>query len=73
MPPKKPTVHEFLTQHHIVAPKPGKVTGKRVSGDPLKETEHFYTCKACGQAVDMRDLGQVLHHEMPGHEPLPVQ
>lgn len=37
------------------------------------ESQHFYVCPECGQAVDMRKLGDVLHHEEPGHDPLPVQ
>ena len=46
----------------------------RVSYPDLEdEAEHFYICDACGQAVDMRKLGDVLHHEEPGHDPLPVQ
>lgn len=45
--------------------------GVRVGGEPENEAGHFYRCKACGQAVDMRDLGQVFHHEEPGHTPLP--
>lgn len=36
------------------------------------EEDHFYTCSACGQAVDMRDLGDVFYHEEPGHKPKPV-
>lgn len=31
------------------------------------EAEHFYVCAECGSAVDMRRLGDVLHHEEPGH------
>lgn len=31
------------------------------------EADHFYICGSCGQAVDMRRLGDVLHHEEPGH------
>ena len=50
--------------------KPGKITGQRVGDDPADEAEHFHVCKACGQAVDMRDLGEVFHHELPEHEPL---
>ena len=34
---------------------------------PEDERENFYICAACGQAVDKRDLGQVLHHEDEGH------
>lgn len=48
------------------------IRGERVGGEPAKESEHFYRCPACGQAVDMRDLGQVFHHEEPGHKPLPA-
>lgn len=47
------------------------ITGKRVGGEPDDEAEHFYICAECGQAVDMRDLGQVMHHEEPGHERIP--
>ena len=32
--------------------------------------EDFYVCAACGQAVDMRSLFQVLHHEEECHKPL---
>ena len=31
------------------------------------EAEHFYVCPECGSAVDMRRLGDVFHHEEPGH------
>ena len=40
--------------------------------EPENEAEHFYTCKHCRQAVDMRSLSQVLHHEQAKHDPLPV-
>lgn len=40
--------------------------------EPADEREHFYICKACGQAVDKRRLGDVFHHEEPGHEPIPA-
>jgi len=36
----------------------------------LDELEHFYVCNHCGQAVDMRLLGDVLHHDEPRHQPL---
>jgi hypothetical protein len=39
----------------------------------LDEREHFYVCNHCGQAVDMRLLGDVLYHDEPGHEPLARQ
>lgn len=36
------------------------------------ETRHFATCRDCRQAYDQRRLGDVLHHNKPGHDPLPV-
>jgi bifunctional non-homologous end joining protein LigD len=36
----------------------------------VPEREHFYDCAECGQKVDMRRLGDVLHHEEPDHEPI---
>jgi len=45
---------------------PGQFDGPPVAD----EAEHFYTCPRCGQAVDMRRLGDVLHHEDEGHEPI---
>ncbi|RUU99453.1 hypothetical protein EOB36_20465 [Mesorhizobium sp. M6A.T.Cr.TU.017.01.1.1] len=39
--------------------------------DPYKdEAKHFQICPACGQEMDMRDLGEALHHGTPGHKPL---
>jgi hypothetical protein len=35
-----------------------------------EEGGHFYVCPTCGQAVDMRSLFQVFHHESEEHEPL---
>jgi hypothetical protein len=46
------------------------IVGERVGGPPADEREHFYVCQEWGQAVDKRDLGQVLHHERSGHERL---
>jgi hypothetical protein len=49
---------------------PGKgIKGIRLGGEPKDESEHFYACAECGQLVDRRDLGQVLHHEDKGHDP----
>ncbi|RWN25254.1 MAG: hypothetical protein EOR95_29070 [Mesorhizobium sp.] len=37
-------------------------------GEPVKhEEDHFYFCPTCGQAVDRRDLRQVIWHEQPSH------
>lgn len=39
--------------------------------EPADESEHFRVCEFCGQAYDMRDLGQLLYHQQqPSHEPL---
>ena len=46
------------------------IKGHRVGGDPENEEDNFYTCPKCGQAVDMRDLGLVFHHETPDHTPI---
>lgn len=43
---------------------PGKVVGP----DVQDEAEHFFICASCGQAVDMRDLGEVFRHEEPDHQ-----
>ena len=47
------------------------IIGQRIGGEPESEAEHFLVCPACGQAFDMRDLSQVLHHETKGHGPIP--
>lgn len=41
-----------------------------VTAPDLAEAEHFITCPECGQAIDCRRLGDVLHHDEPGHEPI---
>lgn len=45
-----------------------------ITGKPAfpvcREADHYYVCEHCGQAVDMRDLGQVFHHEAADHKPL---
>jgi hypothetical protein len=53
--------------------KPGEIIGTRVGGEPANEADHFFKCKACGQAVDMLDLGQVFHHEEDDHKPLELE
>jgi Fe2+ or Zn2+ uptake regulation protein len=46
-----------------------KPKGVRV-GPPVKdESEHFLVCKVCGQAFDMRDLEEAMHHIPKEHEP----
>ena len=41
-----------------------------VEGVPAHESDHFMTCPECGQALDMRELWQALHHDTPGHRPV---
>ncbi|MCK5616702.1 hypothetical protein KAR91_83345 [Candidatus Pacearchaeota archaeon] len=36
----------------------------------VDEIEFFYTCEACGQSLDVRELGQVFYHHVGGHEPI---
>lgn len=43
-----------------------------ISPELSDESEHFIICVGCGQAIDCRRLGDVFHHEEPGHEPLAV-
>ena len=38
--------------------------------DLPSEHHHLYRCAECGLLVDRRDLGDVLHHEKCGHEPI---
>jgi DNA ligase D-like protein (predicted ligase) len=44
-----------------------------VAAPDVPEAEHFILCEACKQLVDRRKLGDVLHHDEPGHEPLPPE
>ncbi|MBZ9851230.1 hypothetical protein LB565_24895 [Mesorhizobium sp. CA14] len=46
------------------------ITGKPHGGEPAREIDHFYFCRTCGQAVDKRDLRQVIWHEQREHKPL---
>ena len=41
--------------------------------DLPRDVDHFYTCAACGQMVDRRQLGDVLWHEEAKHEPIPLE
>ena len=50
--------------------RPEQIIGRRLGEEPKDACEHFYVYKQCGQAVDKRDAGQVIHHEKPDHHPL---
>jgi hypothetical protein len=51
--------------HRAKATPPPKTPGRRVSGDPVDEPEHFIECPTCGHMIDMHALAEVLEHE--GH------
>lgn len=44
------------------------IKGEYIGPPPKDESEHFEVCPQCGQAVDARDLKEVLRHLQPGHE-----
>jgi hypothetical protein len=48
-----------------------QIRAERVGGDPENEAEHYLVCPTCGQAFDLRKLGDVFHHHKPEHEPRP--
>ena len=50
-----------------------RTVARRVSVAPIREAEHFYTCSACGQQVDMRQLGDVFFHDDPAHAPIAAE
>jgi hypothetical protein len=53
--------------------KPGVgITGEPEGGEPADEREHFEVCPVCGQAFDLRNLDQVIHHGRPDNQPLPT-
>lgn len=53
--------------------KPGEgIIGEPEDGEPADEREHFEICPVCGQAIDLRDFAQVIHHGTPGHDKLPA-
>jgi hypothetical protein len=58
------TIDWKAAREALPAIPPGTVVGKPVAD----EAEHFFNCVSCGQAVDMRDLGEVFRHEEPDHE-----
>ena len=47
-----------------------EIIGRIVGPEPENEADHFIVCAECGQAIDCRNLGDVFHHEEPGHKPL---
>ena len=49
------------------------IVGEPIDGEPPEEADHFIRCPSCNQLIDLRDFGQVLHHEEPGHEPIPPE
>lgn len=55
-------------------PYNGKLATIWVQDNPIWEKHNYtYRCLSCGQPVYALDLGQVFHHEEPGHVPIPPQ
>ena len=46
------------------------IAGRRHGWDKVSEADHFHPCPVCGQAVDWRDLRQVIWHDRLGHRRL---
>jgi hypothetical protein len=46
-----------------------QIWAERVGGEPEDETEHMLVCPTCGQAFDMRNLGEAFYHYKPKHKP----
>ncbi|WP_292539058.1 hypothetical protein [Mesorhizobium sp.] len=68
-----PTLTEAVKTMRSRPPTNNEATGfkgKRHDGPVKDEREHFTICPVCGQEIDMRDLGEALHHAMPSHKPL---
>jgi hypothetical protein len=38
--------------------------------EPAEDSEHFFVCSCCGQAVNRREAAQILHHMQTDHRPL---
>ncbi|RTM07518.1 MAG: hypothetical protein EKK31_11220 [Hyphomicrobiales bacterium] len=47
-----------------------RIVGRHHCGEPMGRPDHFLLCPACGQAIDLRDLRQVIWHQRPAHGPL---
>lgn len=58
------TIDWKTAREALLAIPSGTVVGKPITD----EAEHFFSCVSCGQAVDMRDLGEVFRHEEPDHK-----
>jgi hypothetical protein len=48
------------------------LSGRVIGPEPKNQHEHFYKCPMCGQQVDRRQLGEVLHHQVLDHKPIPA-
>lgn len=59
----------YMQRERIVPANAPAIIGVPASENGSKS--HLMICRDCGQAMDLRDFQAVLHHEMPGHNPLP--
>lgn len=46
------------------------IKGTFDGAEPRDESEHFEVCPICGQAIDLRELEQVIYHGQPEHQPI---
>jgi hypothetical protein len=46
-----------------------QIRAELIGSEPADEADHFLTCPTCGQAFDLRKLGDVFHHHKPMHKP----
>jgi hypothetical protein len=44
---------------------------QHVAGRVKAPGEYFTSCPVCGQAYDLRELDEVLHHTLGRHDPIP--
>jgi hypothetical protein len=36
--------------------------------EPVNELDHYTTCPVCGQAIDLRKIAELIHHDAERHE-----
>ena len=59
------TGEEFMPISARDEHKPDARDGEAQGGSGLT-----HICGDCGQAIDLRSLAEVIHHDKPGHQPL---
>lgn len=49
-----------------------RIRGRAIDVDSTDELSDFDVCPLCGQAFDMREPRQFLHHDAEWHERIPI-